>query len=484
MKYFITIFFLFAQTVGFCQNSLIDSLKKGGYILYFRHDSADVGSDIVSTFESGWWKSCDAAKARQMNDKGRNHAQTIGKVLRVVGAQIDNVYSSEYCRCVETANLMYMGVTTKQIPQLSFDIAGYGGEAARTAMINTMLTYLPAAGKNTIMVSHPMGDLQWGDAAVYKVEQKIASSTTGTSSFVGYIRSAEWTARLNTTTNLMDKLKEGGYVIHFRHATAPGGSPPSGSGNDSGAYNLQSMAWKSCEPTKARQLNADGWLEAKTIGEVFQKTAIPVAKILSSEFCRCFTTADSIAKKIGLTTVTTPDLTYLVYDNLPERREARTIKLLSQVTPGGQNTVLVSHAALSFSDTLYSIPHGNWNWSDALIYRPSASGAPVYMGAIRKQEWFDKLRVLTSVHKPQHEPVEGIELYPNPVSEDVMITISGDTRRITYAIYSLLGVRMFSGSVGSGTTPLNLRALNDGYYILHLQDEKGGVLTKGFIKGR
>jgi phosphohistidine phosphatase SixA len=72
-------------------------------------------------------------------------------------------------------------------------------------------------------------------------------------------------------------LKGGGQVILIRHATAPGTFDPPG-------VRLDDCATQ-------RNLSEEGREEARRIGAAFRAQVIPVAKVLSSRWCRCMETA-------------------------------------------------------------------------------------------------------------------------------------------------------------------------------------------------
>tara|TARA_B100001057_G_scaffold431193_1_gene458455 strand:- start:747 stop:1259 length:513 start_codon:yes stop_codon:yes gene_type:complete len=46
---------------------------------------------------------------RNLNDVGRDQARSIGRDLKMKSVEFDEIYSSEWCRCIETANLMDLG---------------------------------------------------------------------------------------------------------------------------------------------------------------------------------------------------------------------------------------------------------------------------------------------------------------------------------------------------------------------------------------
>lgn len=72
-------------------------------------------------------------------------------------------------------------------------------------------------------------------------------------------------------------LREGGAVALFRHARAPGTGDPPG-------FRLEDCATQ-------RNLSAEGREQARGIGEQFRTRGIPVARVLSSRWCRSLDTA-------------------------------------------------------------------------------------------------------------------------------------------------------------------------------------------------
>lgn len=156
--------------------SILKALQKGGYSLVFRHAAADVGADQFASTQPNWWKSCDANLARQLNGQGKKDAEAIGKALHVLEIPVGRVYTSEYCRCSTTADLMNLGVA----PQPSKDLTYYVyDEANRYNNTLKLATEQPIDANNTVLVIHagfstmpspaPMNGLGWGDAAIFQL---------------------------------------------------------------------------------------------------------------------------------------------------------------------------------------------------------------------------------------------------------------------------------------------------------------------------
>jgi len=80
------------------------------------------------------------------------------------------------------------------------------------------------------------------------------------------------------------------FFIVLRHADADNGVDYNLKHDDAGPANW----WMSCDSTIARQLNAQGIARAKELGTVFKDLKLPIARVISSEFCRAVTTAELI----------------------------------------------------------------------------------------------------------------------------------------------------------------------------------------------
>jgi phosphohistidine phosphatase SixA len=155
--------------------SLADALKRGGYVIYFRH--ADTGPAYLE--QEVDLKRCETQ--RNLNDNGREEAKLIGVQFRKIAIPIGEVRASEFCRCKETADLAFGRY--KLEPMLTG--VGRSAEAAprreqAIAALKKMLAATPAPGTNTVLVSH--GFNLWdaegfhlgtqGEAAIYKPDGK------------------------------------------------------------------------------------------------------------------------------------------------------------------------------------------------------------------------------------------------------------------------------------------------------------------------
>jgi broad specificity phosphatase PhoE len=91
-----------------------DALHKGEVVLMMRHALAPGGGDPPG------FRLDDCATQRNLSAEGRTQARRIGEALRNSGITVDAVYSSQWCRCVETAELLGLGPVIQQPALNSF----------------------------------------------------------------------------------------------------------------------------------------------------------------------------------------------------------------------------------------------------------------------------------------------------------------------------------------------------------------------------
>ena len=82
---------------------LHELVGKGGHVIVMRHARAPGVGDPPG-FRLG-----DCATQRNLSPAGREQAARIGTRLRAAGLSDTKVYSSRWCRCLETAHLLDLG---------------------------------------------------------------------------------------------------------------------------------------------------------------------------------------------------------------------------------------------------------------------------------------------------------------------------------------------------------------------------------------
>jgi len=125
---------------------LLAELRKGGYILYFRHTSTDFSQNDakMKSYE-------DCVNQRNLIDRGRAEARTAGATIRQLGIPFERVLASPFCRTVETAQLLF-GRAEKMQEVRGGPAAPAGSE--RYAALRKILATPVHAGSNLAVVSH------------------------------------------------------------------------------------------------------------------------------------------------------------------------------------------------------------------------------------------------------------------------------------------------------------------------------------------
>ncbi len=172
---------------------LIKALQRGGYILYFRHESTDWSQDDAVD-QAGDWLSCDGDRMRQLSRQGRENAVATGKAIRALGIPVSDVLASPYCRAVETASLLGLGNVEATEDVINLRVSDYfGGTAAVVKSAQALLARVPAPGSNVVIVAH--GNVAREATPVYPGEgEGVVFEPDGAGGFrvVGRLTAADW----------------------------------------------------------------------------------------------------------------------------------------------------------------------------------------------------------------------------------------------------------------------------------------------------
>ena len=90
------------------------ALREGGVVALMRHALAP------GTGDPPGFRLDDCSTQRNLNETGREQARRLGALFRERGVSVDGVWSSAWCRCLETADLLGLGPVTPLAPLNSF----------------------------------------------------------------------------------------------------------------------------------------------------------------------------------------------------------------------------------------------------------------------------------------------------------------------------------------------------------------------------
>ena len=126
---------------------LATRLQQGGHVLMLRHAHAPGFGDPPG-FELD-----DCATQRNLDASGRAQATAIGEWLRRQGVREAKVYSSQWCRSLETARLLNLG-PVKPLPALNSFFERTHDRVSSLIALNAFFARQPADGPLIILVTH------------------------------------------------------------------------------------------------------------------------------------------------------------------------------------------------------------------------------------------------------------------------------------------------------------------------------------------
>ncbi len=177
-------------------------------------------------------------------------------------------------------------------------------------------------------------------------------------------------AHAPSARELIERVREGGYVIYFRHALT-----------DHAQIDKDREKLDNC--ATQRNLSKEGREQAREIGSAMERLGVPVGEVLSSPYCRALDTANlafgrsEVRKELrfgmGADTKETAWLASKLRD------------LLSKPPEAGSNRILVSHSSnLKEAARVWPRHEGG-----AYIFHPLERNGFLYVGEIAPGEWGD-----------------------------------------------------------------------------------------------
>jgi phosphohistidine phosphatase SixA len=122
-------------------------MASGGHILMIRHALAP-GSGDPPNFTIG-----DCTTQRNLDESGRNQARKIGDWLRSNGVTSARVYSSQWCRCLETAALIGIG-SVRELPALNSFFERVQDREPNINALKRFIKRQPVDGELILLVTH------------------------------------------------------------------------------------------------------------------------------------------------------------------------------------------------------------------------------------------------------------------------------------------------------------------------------------------
>lgn len=169
---------------------------------------------------------------------------------------------------------------------------------------------------------------------------------------------------------LLDQIREGGFVLYLRHGKT-----------DSSIPDQVPIDLDDCQTQ--RPLTEEGRAEIRLIGEAIRQLGIPVGEIISSPLCRA---KESAAIAFGGDFEVNRDLMYTAHLTTQEKLPivATTLKLVSTpVEIEGMNRVLVAHAP-NIAEIMDYFPEVE---GTLIVFKPLGQGEFQYLASILPTDW-------------------------------------------------------------------------------------------------
>lgn len=173
---------------------------------------------------------------------------------------------------------------------------------------------------------------------------------------------------------VVDELRQGGFVIYFRHAATEVGEA-GGASEDV------------VDCATQRNLSAAGRAQARDIGLAVKALGIPIGTVTASPYCRTWDTARLAFGRVAAD----DDLRFALATDAGETRRlaAALRRMLATPAAVGRNDVIVAHTANLFEAAgIFPQPEGV-----AYVFRPLADGRFLPVARVLPGEWLAVARL-------------------------------------------------------------------------------------------
>jgi broad specificity phosphatase PhoE len=170
---------------------IAQALRSGGLVILVRH-----GATFPDQADTDPLNFDNISAQRNLNDQGKALAKAFGESLRQAGVPVGKVYTSKYNRAYETAVLAGFKDIEKTADITEGGLVVSPNEnARRAAALRKMLGTLPAAGTNTVLITHQPNIVaalgkDWFD--VKEGEASIFRPANGSYTLVARVQMDEW----------------------------------------------------------------------------------------------------------------------------------------------------------------------------------------------------------------------------------------------------------------------------------------------------
>jgi len=151
MRFLLACLGLLLPIAGACaetgEAALWAALREGGHVALMRHAIAPGVGDPAG------FRLDDCTTQRKLSAQGRAQARAIGERFRANGITTAAVFSSQWCRCLDTARELALGEVVA-FPGLNSFFADRGEEARHTAAVRALIGERARSPLPLVLVTH------------------------------------------------------------------------------------------------------------------------------------------------------------------------------------------------------------------------------------------------------------------------------------------------------------------------------------------
>ncbi len=168
------------------------ALARGGYVIYLRHGRTRYEQIEMERANraKGTFDLARCGTQRQLSDEGRAELRAAGAQFRLAGVALDGIFSSRYCRAIESAAFFVDGA---QATEMLSGEGSVGKDPAQKARTVAFLSQRPAAGRNHFMMAH--GGIFW-EATGFSIQEAhaVVLDPSNLKVIVARVAPSEWGA--------------------------------------------------------------------------------------------------------------------------------------------------------------------------------------------------------------------------------------------------------------------------------------------------
>lgn len=125
-----------------------DALRQGGVLILLRHAITEPG-----TGDPPGYRADDCKTQRNLSEQGRAQAQRFGTMLASRGVRPVMVFSSAWCRCVDTGTLAFPSLPINHLPALDSLFTDNSRAAMQTTALRESLQRISQSSV-TVWITH------------------------------------------------------------------------------------------------------------------------------------------------------------------------------------------------------------------------------------------------------------------------------------------------------------------------------------------